>query len=172
MTSDTNRAVEASGWRPDLSIVHAIGVLLTCGVFLLLGGVPGFALGVGIGLSLVVLPELYAFALSNLVLAVLLPDDPAVTTILVGEVGLLGLLVAPLVASSPLAWRDSLGAVSLGGVIVASGLVAIGSVSETWLVALLVVGLVAVVVYGLHRYAVVRFEESTSPRQQPRYQHE
>lgn len=102
------------------------------------------------------LPGAYAVALGHVVVLPVLAE-PALAGLLLLEAGFVGIVAAPIV-------RDRDWPVGLGTVIVVA--LVLGTIAwsgwqagePTWLVAVAVIGLVAVGLYGLHRYAVVLLE--------------
>lgn len=155
MTDTLHATLATPGWERNPTAREGVVLVVTAAVFWLLGGPLGAALALGVGLTLVALPAVVVFALAQVTLALILPETPALGTLLLGELPLLGLL-AP--AIDPHAPRRRLGVAGLfGGAVIGVAVAAVALAPRRWLAALAILGAVALFLYGTHRYAVVRY---------------
>lgn len=157
MTDTLHATLATPGWERDPTVREAIVLLGAAVVFWLLGGLPGAALALAVGLTALALPAVVVFALAQLALAVVLPETPASGTILLGELPLLGLL-APAV-DRQLSRRRLAAAGLLGGGVIGTAVAAAVHAPRPWVAALVVLGAVSLCLYGTHRYAVVRYTD-------------
>lgn len=155
--STLHPSVATPGWDPTPTLSSGLAVVAATGVFWWLGGLSGLVLGTGIGLCLFVFPVVFVFALAQVVLAVSLPVEAAPTVVLVAELPLLGLLGTTVDRRHP--WRRAGRSLLVGGTVLAASVAVVVTVQAVWRGSLLVFGIVAITVYGLHRYAVVVFAE-------------
>lgn len=146
--------------RPTVPAV--VGVVLAGVAFWLLSGLTGLLLALGLGLSLVVFPTIFVFALGQFVLAVLLPADASLELVALAEAPLLLVLVD---TRPGLQWvtARSLVTVALGLLPIVAGGLLLGTVSTPWAVAGAVVAVVAAAGYALDRYAAVMFPPDDAP---------
>lgn len=157
--------VRTPGWQSTPALTNGLAVLATAGAFWWLDGLTGVVLAAGIGLALFVLPVVFVFALAQVALAVSLPGEPALVAVVVGELPLVVLLGTTLDQAFSGMNRDwewsgrRAGIVALlGGGALGGTLLAVATVQQLWLGALLIGGVVALVAYGVHRYTVVVFD--------------
>lgn len=154
--STLHSTVRTPGWGSRPTLASGLAVVATAGVLWWLAGLPGVVLAGGVGLALFALPAVFVFALAQLALAVSLPAEPALVTVVVAELPLVVLL------SSTVDWelsaRRAGTVLPVGGGVLAASVGAVATVGQLWLAALLVVSPVALVTYGIHRYTVVVFD--------------
>jgi hypothetical protein len=136
-----------------------LGALGALAVFGSLGwsvGPIGFLAGAIIAVLWFLLPGAYAVALGHVV-ALPVITDPTLGLLLVLEAGFVGIVAGPIVQDRE--WPIGLGAVG-GAALVLGAIAWLGwrTWEPRWLVGIAVVGLVAVGLYGLHRYSVVVLE--------------
>lgn len=174
-TAETlHSTVRTPGWESTPTLLSGLAIVAAAGVFLWLAGLIGVVLAAGLGLAVLALPVVFVFALGQLALAVALPAEAALVTVVVGELPLLLLLVTTFeqeLLGTTLA-QELLGTtldrewsgrrtgtvLLVGGGVLAASLVALAAVQQLWLGALLIGAIVALVAYGIHRYTVVIFE--------------
>jgi hypothetical protein len=150
-----------------LTLTTAVSGLLVTGVFWWLAGLVGGLLGGGLALALAVglLAPLFVFAFGQVFLAVLLPADPSLSLLALGQVPLLAVLLSrrrvTTTAPASLAGSIGLGTLPVLGVV---ALLAWGT--ELWLIALAVASGVGAGLYVLHRYALVTLDLVTDRPQE------
>ena len=132
--------------------LEALACLLIVAVFTLVGGPVGFLMGVVTVAAWVVLGTPYALAIGHvgIVLTFTTGIDPA--TLIALEVGFVMLLIAPLVRARV---RLRAAAISIGVVVSGAGLLWLTLEAALWLVAVVIVGFLAVVSYAIHRLELV-----------------
>ncbi|WP_458189222.1 hypothetical protein [Haladaptatus sp. NG-WS-4] len=120
-------------------------------------GYVGLVAAAAILITWYVLKPVFAFAFSHIVLGALYPDRIGMIQIAIIEAGFLGLLL-----ESAFQFESPRRLITLfGGFFVAFGLLVGGSYylsGETWLVALILTVVVAVLAYGIHRYDIVAIQ--------------
>jgi hypothetical protein len=131
----------------------AMGTLAVAGILLWAAGPLGLFAGAVIALASYFLSGVFAVAIGHLLVLPLLPG-PTPETLAALEAGFLAILLAPLGLEDGMATGL---AASAAGALVLGGLAWVGwhMWEPRWLAALVVVGLVALGLYGLHRYTVV-----------------
>ncbi|WP_435156834.1 hypothetical protein [Haladaptatus sp. DFWS20] len=141
-----------------ISVSSALVVGLTLTAF---HGLVGLVAGVAILITWYVLAPVFAFAFSHIVLGAVYPNGIDMVQVAIIEAGFLGLLV-----ESALRFESPRRLVTLfGGFFVALGLLVGGSYylsGDTWLVALVLTGAVALLVYGIHRYDIVVIQQEAT----------
>lgn len=135
--------------RDALGAVDAVALALVAGGFWLVAGGPGLVAAATVGAVRLFLPSAYAFAIGVVGAVALVPDPTVSAAPLV--TGLFVVLVAP-AAGARIVGGTLAGALGLtalvAGVSAATG--------RLWLDAVTLAGVVALVGYLLHRYALVR----------------
>lgn len=156
MTGSLHATLATPGWERDPTLRDGVAVAVTAGVFWVLSGPLGAVVALGLGLTLLVLPAVLTVALAQVVLAVLLPADPALSTVAAGELPLLLLLGA---AVDRRLSRQQIGtSLVVGGTVLVASAAAVALAPRQWIAVLAIAGVTAGLVYGGHRYTVVRFE--------------
>jgi len=155
VTDTLHTTLATPGWDRDPAVLEGGLVIAAAGVFWLLGGPLGAGLALGVGVTAFALPPVVVFALAQVALAVLLPDAPALGTVVVGELPLLGLL--GLTVDRGMSRRQFGAALLLGGGLVGVTVGAVALAPRQWLATVVTLGAVALPLYGIHRYAVVRY---------------
>jgi hypothetical protein len=146
-----------SDWERGVSRGSLLGAAVgTLGLWLLFGVWGGLG-GVLVSLCLFVVPSVFAFAIGQLVLAALLPESGAPGTLIAGELALLPLL-SDVLTRGELTATERVQSGAVGGVVLLGSGVVATAVSPRWLGALAIAVGISVIIYGLHRYAVVTFE--------------
>lgn len=140
----------------EVTLMHAAAVILVSAVFWTLGGPVGLGLGIALGLALVVMPDVLVFALGQVMLTVLLPENPTPALLAFGEVPLLLILVSAF-DDFQRSRRVDIISLVLGGVVVTVSVASIAVATRLWIAVLVVLGTVSVISYGLRRYAIVIF---------------
>lgn len=142
--------------RSGRTWLGALGALAVLGSLGWAVGPIGVLVGAIIAGLWFLLPGAYVVALGH-VLAVPVLPEPTLGALLALEVGFVGILTAPIVRDRE--WPFGLGIVALAALVLgAISWVGWRAWEPRWVAALAVVGLVAVGLYGLHRYAVVLLE--------------
>jgi len=142
-------------WDPHVgpgSASAPLGALPGCWWF---GGLPGVGIWAVVATTWLLFPPIVPVAVAQFGLIVLLPEDPAVTTILLAEVPLVLLLGADLVEQAN-SWAA--GVVMLGLSAVGMGVVLSVAPGSLGPVAIGVVGAGGLASYLLHRYLLVKLE--------------
>lgn len=127
-----------------------VGVLFVLVAFELVAGLTGALMGAIVAVAWYLLPSPYAVAIGMVGFAALLPSPPAPITVIVGAGGFLLILIDPGRHTDhvfPFVASLLVVAVLFGG---SAGMV--GLWLEPWIVGLLVIGLLGMVAYTLHRY--------------------
>ena len=137
---------------PDRTPFSGFGVLLTAVMIALAAGPLGIVAGISLFVVWAMRPGVYAFALAYLFFAVLAPDPTLVQLVILGGGTLLILIgslrdvtiqiVAMAVVTTALLW----------GVV----FIAQQWTQALWLIAITLSATVGLLVYGLHRYELVR----------------
>lgn len=142
--------------RSGRTWLGTLGVLAVLGSLGWAAGPIGFLVGAIIAGCWYLLPGAYVVALGH-VLAVPVLPEPTVGVLLALETGFVGIVAAPMVQDRD--WPVGLGAVAIAALVLGPiAWVGWQAWEPRWLAGLAVVGLVAVALYGLHRYAVVLLE--------------
>ena len=139
---------------PALSLHAGIALLATTIVFWVLAGLAGLVGGLVLGVATLALPRVFVFALGQLLVATFLPSDPAVMTLVLSEIPLVGLQFSDS-SGQPLVSLSTLTTLVVGGGSLLAGALVVRTVSPLWMSAALIIGLVAIVSYGIHRYTLV-----------------
>lgn len=119
--------------------------------------IPGALLGLGAIVMWRVLPPVYVVAISQLGVATLLGPSPPLIRFVALEGTLLAVLVGDLIDHRRIPHSLGTGLLLVPGI----GVLAVTATSWLdghWLATLLVVGLLVLGSYGVHRYTVVQFE--------------
>ena len=133
------------------------GVLITTGVAILTTGPLGVLIAVGVGSAQYLISAPAAFATGQLILSALFSSEDPLLLFVLAEIGLFGVLFSSAVdhhAPGRLAVSSLVAGIILG----ASGWLVLQSGAAIWIVASLLVGSTAFVVYGLHRYERVTLD--------------
>lgn len=154
--TDTAATLATPDWKGTPGALDAIAVLGAVGAFWLLGGPLGAGLALVLGAALFALPGLFVMALGQVVLATILPENPQLWAILLGELPLVALLGADV--DRRRAGRQAGTAFLFGAAVLVASVAAIALAPRLWIAALAVLGVTALFLYGGHRYAVVRYE--------------
>lgn len=134
----------------------ALGMVLTLGAFTLVGGGVGTAAAVAVAGIAVLTNPLTAFVGAHLLLFLVAPDIAGLTFVLV-EVALAPLLLASLPAEARSMQDRLLVALSFVG-LAATVVVVRDLVDARWGEVGVVVGAIALLGYGIHRYELVRLD--------------
>lgn len=157
-------ALSGSDWtRAGRTWLGALGVLVVAGSLLWTLGPVGLLLGGLVGLLWLTLPGPYAVAAGHVVLLPVVPD-PGLSLLVGLEAGFLAVLAAPFVREPD--WFEPVVAIALAGpVLAAIAWTGWASWEPRWLAGLVLLVLVALGLYGIHRYSVLTLElQGVEPR--------
>lgn len=139
--------------RPDRSLPGGLAALLAAGALVALGGPLGAGAGVALVTCWYLLGPVYAFAVGQVAVVALAGDWP-LRYVAGAELAVLAVLVAPDLATAR-GRRLAAGTVAGIGVLGGGAFVAQLTWETTWATAVVLVGVVALASYGLHRYELV-----------------
>ena len=146
--------IELFSWEPGnrITVLSAIGALLTVISYYLLGGLLGLGIAVFLSIAIVAVEGPVWFVLAQFPL-LLFPHTLLETTLL--EIGFLPVLFAPFLRVLIYRLPIFLSFVFVLGVIVATAFLT-SLVNTLWFVAVLIVGASTLLTYMLHRYELLQ----------------
>jgi hypothetical protein len=154
MATETDTQDSGRRLTPQRALATAGVVLATVALGVAVGP-PGVALALAVGLAQYFFSSPVAFAVGQVVLVALFPENGAMLPLTLCEVGLITVLISP-AAEHDAPLRTVLATLLAGAVL---GLVAWAGLASTeglWAGAVALGGGVAIGAYGLHRYELVR----------------
>lgn len=141
--------------RPDASpLANALGALASAAVLGVAAGIPGVVAGVVLWLSSFWLRPIFVFAAGQFALLALFPEGVPLGRLVLAEAGLLGTLAGSVVRTPD---PSRTVAVTLAAFLGLGALLRAGRLwgDAVWISGALLIGSVAIVSYGLHRYELV-----------------
>ena len=139
---------------PTRTPLGGIGVLFTAGLLAVAAGSFGVVAGVTLCILWAVSPGVYSVAIAYLLLTVSVPDP---TFLQLSGVGT-GTIIILLGATSDLTGRTAMETVVGVALLWGVTFLVYRWLESVWLTAVLLVALVSILVYGFHRYELVRLD--------------